>query len=73
MTASIVARDPATGELGVGAFTAWPAVGAAVAWAEPGVGAVATQSLVQLSFGPRGLEMLRGGMGGTEVVEELIA
>jgi uncharacterized Ntn-hydrolase superfamily protein len=73
VTASIVARDPATGELGVGAFTAWPAVGAAVAWAEPGVGAVATQSLVELSFGPRGLEMLRGGIRGTEVVEQLIA
>jgi uncharacterized Ntn-hydrolase superfamily protein len=73
VTASIVARDPVTGELGVGAFTAWPAVGAAVAWAEPGVGAVATQSLVELSFGPRGLEMLRGGIRGTEVVEQLIA
>jgi uncharacterized Ntn-hydrolase superfamily protein len=73
VTASIVARDPATGELGVAAFTAWPAVGSAVPFAEPGVGVVATQSLVELSFGPRTLEMLRNGVSAADVVEQLIA
>ncbi len=73
MTASILARDPATGELGVAVFTAWPGVGRLVPFAEPGVGAVATQSFVEVSFGPRGLEMLREGAGAAEVVERLIA
>ena len=72
MTASIVARDTGTGELGVAVFTAWPAVGAIVPFAEPGVGAVATQSFVEISFGPRGLEMLRDGASATEAVERLI-
>ena len=73
MTASIVARDPDTGELGVAVFTAWPAVGAVVPFAQPGVGAVATQSLVEISFGPRALELIRAGVGPTEAVEQLIA
>ncbi len=72
MTASIVARDSGTAELGVAVFTAWPAVGAIVPFAEPGVGAVATQSFVEISFGPRGLEMLRDGASATETVERLI-
>lgn len=72
MTASIVARDASTGELGVGVFTAWPAVGSAVPFAEPGVGAIATQSIVELSFGPRGLEMLRQGAGAARAVERLV-
>ncbi|HEY6771818.1 MAG TPA: DUF1028 domain-containing protein [Solirubrobacterales bacterium] len=72
MTASIVARDSETGELGVAVFTAWPAVGSAVPFAEPGVGAVATQSLVEISFGPRGLELLREGASAADAVEQLI-
>jgi len=72
VTASIVARDPATGELGVGVFTAWPAVGSVVPFAEPGVGAVATQSFVEMSFGPRGLEMMRQGTSAADIVEQLI-
>jgi uncharacterized Ntn-hydrolase superfamily protein len=73
VTASIVARDPATGELGVAVFTAWPAVGRLVPFAEPGVGAVATQSFVEVSFGPRALEMMRDGAGAADAVERLIA
>ena len=72
MTASIVARDPGTGELGVAVFTAWPAVGAVVPFAEPGVGAVATQSLVEISFGPRALELMGSGVAPAEAVERLI-
>ena len=73
MTASIVARDPGTGELGVAVFTAWPGVGGIVPFAEPGVGAVATQSFVEVSFGPRALELLSRGHGVAETVEKLIA
>jgi hypothetical protein len=50
-TFSIVARDPATGELGVAVQSHWFSVGSIVAWAEAGVGAVATQSFVDPSYG----------------------
>jgi uncharacterized Ntn-hydrolase superfamily protein len=73
VTASIVARDPGTGELGVAVFTAYPGVGRLVPFAQPGIGAVATQSLVEVSFGPRALEMLGKGAGAAETVEQLIA
>src|SRR5687767_2506510 len=61
-TFSIVARDPVTGDLGVAVQSHWFAVGAIVTWAEPGVGAVATQSFADPSYGPRGLELMRNGM-----------
>ncbi len=72
-TYSIVARDSVTGELGVAVQTHWFAVGRRVAWAEPGVGAVATQSFTNPSFGPRGLEMLREGWSPQQTVDSLIA
>jgi uncharacterized Ntn-hydrolase superfamily protein len=71
-TYSIVAHDPATGEIGVAVQSHWFAVGTLVPWAEAGVGAIATQSLVNVSFGPRGLELLKQGKTATEVVGELI-
>src|SRR4029450_1469587 len=58
-TFSIVARDPATGELGVAVQSHWFSVGSEVTWAEAGVGAVATQSFVDPSDGPLGLRPLR--------------
>jgi uncharacterized Ntn-hydrolase superfamily protein len=61
MTYSIVARDPETGQLGVAVQTRSFAVGTAVPWAEPGVGAVATQSFTEKSYGPLGLGLLRAG------------
>jgi uncharacterized Ntn-hydrolase superfamily protein len=61
MTYSIVALDPATGALGVAVQTRWLAVGAAVPWVEPGIGAVATQSFVEIAYGPRLLARLRSG------------
>jgi uncharacterized Ntn-hydrolase superfamily protein len=73
MTASIVARDAGTGELGVGVFTAWPAVGSVVPFAQPGVGAVATQSFVEITFGPGALGLLEGGFGPADAVEQLIS
>jgi uncharacterized Ntn-hydrolase superfamily protein len=72
MTYSIVARDPATGEFGVAVQTKWLAVGAVVPWLEPGVGAVATQSFVEVAYGPRLLERLRGGVAPAEALAALL-
>jgi len=72
-TYSIVARDPQTGEMGVAVQSHWFSVGSIVAWGEAGVGVVATQSFVNPSFGPRGLELLKKGMTAQEVVELLIS
>ena len=61
MTYSIVARDPETGQFGVAVQSHFFSVGPIVPWAEAGVGAVATQAFAEASYGPRGLEMMRGG------------
>lgn len=62
MTYSIVARDPETGQLGVAVQSHWFSVGSVVTWAEPGVGAIATQSFAEPAYGPRGLALLRLGV-----------
>ncbi|MCB9850248.1 MAG: DUF1028 domain-containing protein [Phycisphaerales bacterium] len=72
-TYSIVARDPATGQLGVAVQSHWFSVGSVVAWAEPGVGAVATQSLADPAYGPLGLTMMRGGKTATEALRGILA
>jgi uncharacterized Ntn-hydrolase superfamily protein len=72
-TFSIVARDPETGEMGVAVQSHWFSVGSIVSWGEAGVGVIATQSFVNVSFGPRGLEMLKQGKTSREVVDALIA
>lgn len=61
MTYSLVARDPQTGALGYGAQSHFFGVGRLVGWAEPGAGAVATQALVNLDFGPHGLAAMARG------------
>ena len=61
MTYSIVARDPESGQLGVAVQSCWFSVGSVVTWAEPGVGAVATQAMAERAYGPRCLEGLRSG------------
>ena len=71
-TFSIVARDPETGEMGVAVQSHWFSVGSIVSWAEAGVGAIATQSFVNVSFGPRGLELLTEGKAAQEVLKILI-
>jgi len=71
-TFSIVAWDPDTGEMGVAVQSHWFSVGTLVSWAEPGVGAVATQSFINASFGPRGLNLLREGKTAEEAVNILI-
>jgi uncharacterized Ntn-hydrolase superfamily protein len=73
MTYSIVARDPATGELGVAVQTRWPFVGETVPWAEPGVGAVATQSFAEKRYGPLGLERMRAGAAAPDALAALLA
>ena len=72
-TYSIVARDPATGELGVAVQSHWFSVGSVVTWAEAGVGAVATQSFVEVSYGPLGLELMRAGKTASEALAALLA
>lgn len=71
-TYSIVARDEHTGELGVGVQSHWFSVGTTVSWAEAGVGAIATQSFVNKSFGLRGLELMKKGMNAQQALETLI-
>ena len=72
-TYSIVARDPATGQLGVAVQSHWFSVGSIVSWAESGVGAVATQSFVDPAYGPRGLDRMRGGESAPEALAALVA
>lgn len=71
-TYSIVAYDSLTGEIGVAVQSHWFSVGTVVCWGEAGVGVIATQSFVNVSFGPRGLELLKKGKTPQEVVNELI-
>ncbi len=72
-TYSIVARDSATGEIGVAVQSHWFSVGAIVAWAEAGVGAVATQSFVEPSYGPLGLALMRTGRSAPDALRGLLA
>ncbi|WP_119072988.1 DUF1028 domain-containing protein [Aggregatilinea lenta] len=72
-TYSIVARDPETGQFGVAVQTHQMCVGAAVPWLQPGIGAVATQSLTNVSFGPLGLTLLAEGVPAQHVVDALVA
>jgi uncharacterized Ntn-hydrolase superfamily protein len=71
-TYSIVARDPATGQLGVAVQSHWFAVGELVPWARAGVGAVATQSFVDVRYGVRGLELMAEGMSAEAALAHLL-
>ncbi len=72
-TFSIVARDSVTGDIGVAVQSHYFSVGPIVPWAEPGVGAVATQSLVEVSYGPKGLQMMRDGRSAKAALQELLS
>jgi uncharacterized Ntn-hydrolase superfamily protein len=72
-TYSIVARDSVTGELGVAVQSHWFSVGGHVAWAEAGVGAVATQSFTEPSYGPLGLALMKAGKTAPQALAALIA
>jgi hypothetical protein len=73
VTFSIVARDPATGDLGVAVASKFLAVGSVVPWARAGVGALATQALANVTYGPAGLAALAAGEDARSVVERLTA
>ncbi len=72
-TYSIVARDAETGEMGVAVQSHWFSVGSLVTWAEAGVGAVATQSMVDPSYGSQGLELMALGTRPAVALDELLA
>lgn len=72
-TYSIVARDAETGELGAAVQSHWFSVGSGVIWAQPGIGAVATQSFTDPSYGPLGLELMRAGKDAAQTLTALIA
>ncbi len=70
-TYSIVAMSTPTGELGVAVQSHWYNVRAVVPWAESGVGAVATQSFAEISYGPLGLDLMRGGRSPEQALSAL--
>jgi len=72
MTFSIVARDPETGDLGVGVASKFLAVGSVVPHAKAGLGAIATQALANYTYGPDGLHLLRRAMSAQEALDHLV-
>jgi uncharacterized Ntn-hydrolase superfamily protein len=72
-TYSVVAFDPATGEHGVAVQSHWFSVGSLCPWARPGVGAVATQSVVQPAFGPHALDAMASGIDAAGALEAVLA
>jgi uncharacterized Ntn-hydrolase superfamily protein len=73
VTFSIVALDPATGDLGVAVQSKFLAVGAVVPWARAGVGAIATQAFANVTYGPDGLALLADGSTADEALARLVA
>jgi uncharacterized Ntn-hydrolase superfamily protein len=72
-TYSIVARDLESGEVGVAVQSHWFSVGSVVSWARPGVGAVATQSIGEPSYGPNALDLLAEGLEPADALARLVA
>ncbi|MGI9542988.1 MAG: DUF1028 domain-containing protein [Cyclobacteriaceae bacterium] len=72
-TYSIVARDPATGDMAVAVQSHWFSVGSIVSWGEAGVGVVATQSFVNPAYGTKGLALLKEGRSPQEALDQLLA
>jgi len=71
-TYSIVAIDRETGELGAAVQSHWFSVGSSVIWAEAGIGAICTQSFIEASYGPLGLELMRAGKTAEEALAGLL-
>jgi hypothetical protein len=71
-TFSIVAIDPANGDMGVAVASRYFSVGAVVPWALAGVGAVATQANVNVGYGPKGIDLLREGLSAKQVLDRLL-
>ncbi|CAM3138595.1 hypothetical protein BST27_05715 [Mycobacterium intermedium] len=72
MTFSLLARDAATGQLGVASQSHYLGVGSVVTWAEAGVGVVATQAFALRSYGPRGLALMRAGFTPGDALDQLL-
>lgn len=72
-TFSIVAFDRANGDLGVAVESKFPAVGVIVPWAEAKIGAIATQAMINVSYGPNGLKLLQDGLPADETLRRLVA
>jgi uncharacterized Ntn-hydrolase superfamily protein len=72
MTYSIVARDPQTGQIGVAVQSHYFSVGSSVSWAEAGVGAVATQAVVNADYGPEGIDLMKQGLLPQEALSRLL-
>jgi uncharacterized Ntn-hydrolase superfamily protein len=72
-TFSILAMDPATGEMGAAVQSRVFSVGNGVLWGEAGVGVVATQAIVDVSYGPQALALLRSGLSAKQVVTQVLA
>ena len=72
VTYSLVARDPRSGALGVAVQSHWFSVGSVVSWARAGVGAVATQSVAERAYGPRGLDLMAGGASARQALDALL-
>jgi uncharacterized Ntn-hydrolase superfamily protein len=72
-TYSIVARDPQTGEMGAAVQSHWFSTGSLVTWAAPGIGVIVTQSMVEVSYGPRGLEKMDLGINPDVIMRDLLA
>jgi uncharacterized Ntn-hydrolase superfamily protein len=71
-TYSIVAYDPETGDMGAAVQSHWFSVGSLVSWAEAGVGVIATQAIVNVSYGPNGLQLMGEGYSAQETLEKLL-
>lgn len=72
-TFSVVGYDPETGALGIAVQSKFFAVGSVVPWAEAGVGAIATQSWANTTYGPKGLKLLKSGLSAEQTLQRLIA
>lgn len=72
-TFSILGFDPDTGEIGAAVHSRVFSVGNGVLWAEAGVGAVATQAIVDVSYGPQGMALLRQGMAPADIIKKILA
>src|ERR1700752_478854 len=71
-TFSILGYDPATGEVGGAVQSRVFSVGNGVLWAEAGVGAVATQAVVDVSYGPNGIELLKNGVAPKDIIKRIL-
>ncbi len=72
-TFSIVARDPATGQMAAAVQSHWFSVGTSVIWGKSGVGVVATQSFINKSYGPLGLQLMQSGVLPQQALNGLLA